>query len=125
MRQRGNEKMSKYLKPIKVVCCENCENAGNIINDYPPQAILTNNNNRVYSTIKENGYLLLDFGREISGGICITVNNVGSKEAEFDITFGESVSEALTKKLNKKCRQSSFDKELQSPGKVFVNTACR
>lgn len=89
--------MSKYLKPTRVVCCESCENIEEIINDYPPQAILTNNNNRVYSTIKENGYLLLDFGREISGGICITVNNVGSKEAEFDITFGESVSEALTK----------------------------
>lgn len=89
--------MSKYLKPIKVVCCDNCESAENIINDYPSQAILTNNNHRVYSTVKENGYILLDFGREISGGIRVTVNNVGNADAELDITFGESVSEALTK----------------------------
>lgn len=88
--------MSKYLKPIKLICYENCENAENVLNDFPVQAILTNNNNRVYSKIKNNGFLLLDFGREINGGICITVNNVDNNDAQFNITFGESVSEALS-----------------------------
>ncbi|MGN0182056.1 MAG: alpha-L-rhamnosidase C-terminal domain-containing protein [Candidatus Ornithomonoglobus sp.] len=47
--------------------------------------------------IRDRGYVLLDFGKELSGGIAIVTQNVSNENAKYRIVFGESVSEALSK----------------------------
>ena len=51
-----------------------------------------------YATIKKGGYILLDFGREIRGGIAICARDVSSYPlaAKCRVVFGESVMEALS-----------------------------
>jgi alpha-L-rhamnosidase len=47
-----------------------------------------------YSLLGDSGGLILDFGRELFGGIEITVNSlVGGAEAALKVRFGESVGE--------------------------------
>jgi hypothetical protein len=47
--------------------------------------------------VKEGGSLLLDFGRELHGGVQITVGRMqGKTPSRFRVRFGESVSEAMS-----------------------------
>ena len=57
---------------------------------------------QIYTTLEktgeENPYILLDFGRELHGSLRIVVASIpkGGKTATVHLTFGESVSEALS-----------------------------
>lgn len=91
---------SKYIKPIKVITSENTMYINKIINDYMPQAIFYNyaDKNEIPKTalIKKGGYVLLDFGRELVGGINITTESIDGDDARLRIVFGESAMEAMS-----------------------------
>lgn len=81
----------KYLPPTRIVVSKDCENEEFLLRDAPRQAL----QRRVeFATIKEGGYILFDFGKEIHGGINITTGCI-KRLLKMHITFGESVSEAL------------------------------
>lgn len=47
--------------------------------------------------IKDGGYILLDFGKEISGGVFIVTQSIiANDNAQYRIVFGESVGEAMS-----------------------------
>lgn len=82
----------KFLLPERIVLAENCENAAKLLDEAPRQAILGDYQTAV---IKAGGFVLLDFGIELQGGVDITVKNA-AKGTMLRIVFGESVSEAMS-----------------------------
>ena len=84
------DRLKRVFVPCKrIVSSENCENSSVICSsrvirnfvaaDYPE------------CTVNENGFILLDFGKELSGGIKVVTSKTGG--AKVRIRFGESVSE--------------------------------
>ncbi len=87
--------MEKYIMPKRIVCEENTEGSENIFIERPLQASFSDVDGVL---IKKNGYILLDFGKELSGGIIFTVRRTskGDDTAKCRLVFGESVMEALS-----------------------------
>ncbi len=88
-----NEIITEYLLPEKIVCSEACEDVEFILNESPGQVALLSD--MKYMIIKKGGYMVLDFGAEIQGGIKICVFEA-EKDSNMRIVFGESVSEAMS-----------------------------
>lgn len=85
----------KYITAIRIVQSCGVTNDDMLLADKPLQ------HNYRYddcAVIKTGGYILLDFGEEWYGGIAITNQQVSSYPnlAHLRITFGESVSEAMS-----------------------------
>lgn len=83
----------EYFVPQRVVLDENCENSSQILEEMPRQVILFGENPCL--TIKKGGYIVLDFGVELQGGVIITLPEVVN-DSHLRIVFGESVSEAMS-----------------------------
>ncbi len=83
-----NIKAIRIIKSIGV-----CE-AENILKDNIDQAVF---NQRDCIIIKDQGFILLDFGKEINGGILITTQNISNPDTKLKIVFGESVTEAMSR----------------------------
>ena len=83
----------KFQKPIKVIdYSKNIKNIDYLLTDYPNQIELTGNK---LIRIEKSGYIILDFGKEISGGIRIFTNDI-AKNSTVRIRFGESLGEACS-----------------------------
>lgn len=86
--------MSKYINIKRIVTEKDVINSECLLDDKVMQALFNMSN---CALIKEGGYVLLDFGKELNGGIAIVTQNVSNENVKYKITFGESVSEALSK----------------------------
>ena len=86
--------MEKYINPVRIVTCENCEGAENLLTAGPCQAGF---NDKGCVIIRKGGYVLLDFGREINATLYITTQRMSIVRASARIVFGESVMEALSR----------------------------
>ena len=65
------ELSEKYILPTRIVSSAKVDNAEVLLNDLPQQAIRGGEPER--ATLYKGGYILFDFGTELSGGIVITV----------------------------------------------------
>ena len=92
--------MNKIIYPKRVVKAENAIFEENIMKGNVCQApVILKPYSEIWEdcvTVKEGGFILLDFGHELHGGVSITVQSASSLPAEMKITFGESVMEALS-----------------------------
>lgn len=91
--------MERDIKISRLVKVENVENKENLLKDKPNQTpfiLKMEEAAEKYTLIKKDGYILLDFGKEIHGGIKICVQGVADPAAKLRVTFGESVTEALS-----------------------------
>ncbi len=92
----------KYLVPTAVVCSEGTQNLQHLLCDTMRQPL--HRNGLESCMISKGGYVVLDFGSELQGGIELTVydvedvDNTGEtcNNSRLHIVFGESVSEALS-----------------------------
>lgn len=86
--------LSQFFLPIeKIVAYNNVETPEFLMKREGRQADLHFED---CCNVKKGGYVVLDFGREICGGIYITAHGVSEADnSYFRITFGESVSEAM------------------------------
>ena len=121
--------MKKELIPWRIVLSDGVLDAENLLIDKPSQSGFAT---KGYTTIKRGGYVLLDFGREIRGGISICTRSVDSpkKCARCRIVFGESVMEALSEIGEKNATNDHAirDTEILVPcmgNAVFGNTGFR
>lgn len=89
-----NEIKSRYVVPSRIVTSEKTENTELLTNDTVRQALIFGKSD--YCSIKEGGYVVLDMGAEIQGGICITFEKTVYSRKTVRVVFGESVSEALS-----------------------------
>lgn len=89
-----SETVTKYILPKKIVTEKYAENTAVLLNENPRQALMFGDIN--YSIIHAGGYIVLDMGCEINGGIDITLERLSEKCGKVHVTFGESVMEALS-----------------------------
>lgn len=85
-----------YLTPQRVIWAseENILNIEEILNKGTGQADLNSGNHMI---LKKEGSIILDFGREIQGGIqIVTTKNNSNPAGKVRIRFGESVSETCS-----------------------------
>ena len=113
--------MDKYLEPTRVVTYENCEGAENLLKGNPAQAGF---NDRNCVKIKQGGYVLLDFGKEINGSLSITTQRTSIVRASARLVFGESVMEALTP-LGEKNTTNRLLRAGLRIAKLMPNWVCR
>lgn len=90
---------TEYLAPQRIMAAEAVEHAERLLEDIPIQ--LTHTPADVTAVFKPDGKtrasLLLDFGRELQGGVRITAAARPSKQPlKVRLVFGESVSEAMS-----------------------------
>ena len=93
-------RVREYLSPTRIVWMENSKlisNADFLLCEGNGQADLANMYISVFKSTKdERPSILLDFGKELQGGIQIVTGMPGNKEpVNVRIRFGESVSEAM------------------------------
>ena len=90
--------MQKILMPSRIIKSHNVLKEENILIEKPLQPPLIFSGDIVDGCIliKKDGYILLDFGKELNGGIKLTVQRVSDTSAQLKIVFGESVMEALS-----------------------------
>ncbi len=128
--KRDKARKREYLLPVKIM-----KIWGDVQNE---ELLLRNRERQVYiretevvtirSDKANHAAFLLDFGRELHGGISITVRgvNTSAKTAQVHIRFGESVSEALST-LGEKgaCNDhSTRDTEIRLPMLSTQEFAC-
>lgn len=84
--------VKERLLPVSVVDCQFVANEQRALKDYAP--CITFHNNNFIEFKKSGAWILLDFGREVCGGIRVLTSFWPHNSAKFRITFGESASEA-------------------------------
>ena len=90
----GSGFVTEYLTPVRIVCTQGpVEKADHLLEPYVGQVSTVEPE---YTTFNKGGYVLLDFGKEIQGGIQIVRTMGGSRKVRFRLVLGESVSEALS-----------------------------
>ena len=72
-----NNLTTKYIVPTRVIISENAENSDYLLLDTPRQALIGNGDG---CRIHQGGYVVLDFGSELCGGISLTTTNIVKSE---------------------------------------------
>ena len=86
--------LAEYLTPTRIVSVSGpVDNPEHLLKPYVGQV---STNEPESATFEKGGYVLLDFGKEIQGGLQLVRNIGGSKKVRFRIVLGESVTEALS-----------------------------
>lgn len=117
---------SQYIFPKKIKDCCLVENSGNLLKKQPLQIGL---NERTTATFSTGGYVILDYGKEINGGVRILA--YFAKNTKVRIRFGESLTECCSSLGGEKNATNDhalrdFYVELQNySDMVFGNTGFR
>ena len=93
----NDDRVIKYVYPKKVLWSENIENPERILEIKDAQTIITSGENCLI--FKRGSSILLDFGREMQGGIQIYTsiwNQEHPKYANVRVRFGESAMECMS-----------------------------
>lgn len=88
-----SELITKYVLAQRIIYNENLDNPNVLIEDSVRQPILGDVN---FCTFKAGSSVVLDFGKELSGGVDITVHESAGVDSSLRITFGESVMESMS-----------------------------
>lgn len=88
-----NSIITEYLMPVRIVAEQNCKNSGEILKERARQVELFADITSL--EIEKGGYIILDLGSEIQGGVMITITDAPD-DTHLRIVFGESVSEAMS-----------------------------
>ena len=92
-----------YLLPVRIVASEKCTQQETLLKHRSGQAVVADVKDSC--RIAPGGWLLLDFGQEIHGGIelvsgtfpGVPFDGEADKGIRLHVTFGESVSEAFSR----------------------------
>ena len=91
--------MENYVLPVKILNSNG--DIKNINNLFIKKELQIGLNEPVNTIMNEDSNILLDFGKELCGGIRILVCNYDNRPIDLLVRFGESVSEALSDIGNK------------------------
>ena len=83
--------MKQIVHPIKIVEKQGVEQAENLLKRQPLQIGL---DERYLTKFSEGDFVVLDFGKEMNGGVRILTH--GTEQGEIRIRFGESLSECYS-----------------------------
>lgn len=82
--------MSKFVLPTKIITENNVINSLNLFKEKEKQIHL---NEREVTTLSKGSFIVLDFGKEIAGGLRILTKDATNNLVKIHIRFGESVGE--------------------------------
>ena len=88
--------MKEYLLPTRVVGGAKIENENTLFRSKGLYATINYNVDEFNNYLKMDGegsYIILDFGKEMNGGIRLITNNIHSDSCKIRIRFGESLGE--------------------------------
>ncbi len=95
-----DDRVREYITPVRVVWTSSTESVSN------PEALLQEGNGQadfmertfcdMKSTRKVHPAIILDFGKELHGGLQIVTGMGSSKDVRVRVRFGESVSETMS-----------------------------
>lgn len=85
--------MKKFLIPTKIITEKNVIDSFRLLEEKTKQINLNETN---VTTFNEESYIVLDFGKEIPGGIRILTKDITNNCAKVHIRFGESVGECMS-----------------------------
>ncbi len=91
--------MNEYRMPRRILLEKNTENTGNLFEERDLQVIYGGYDDKSqYAHIEKGGFILLDFGKELCGGIEMAIQSIGDGKdsTRCRLVFGESVMEALS-----------------------------
>ena len=104
--------MKQVIFPVKVVESVNIENVNALMVKRPLQIDLYEQN--VAAVGKDGGYLILDFGKEMCGGIRILTTTVSSNDGvNVRIRFGESLTECCAELGEKNANNDHSPRDIQ------------
>lgn len=86
--------VKEKIIPISVKDSKDVDNVGELINVKP--SCVSFSISHVAEFQKKGAFILLDFGKELCGGLRFVTRTVENKTAKFRITLGESISEACS-----------------------------
>ena len=97
-----NDISVKYILPVRLIDHDKAENAEVLLRDLPSQAI--RGGEPACAVLHKGGYILFDFGAELSGGVIVTVRYLIDDEKieraaanpSIRVVFGESAAEAMS-----------------------------
>ncbi|RYY61114.1 MAG: alpha-L-rhamnosidase [Chitinophagaceae bacterium] len=94
------EFVREYILPERIVVMSDSNNFRNwryLVSESPNQISFENRNYATITGSKKGSYIILDYGREIQGGILLSCASTGSGRPEkLRISFGESVGETMS-----------------------------
>ena len=114
----GERGMKGFIKAKRIVAEMDVINAECLLRDGVMQAVF---NVSSCALIRNGGYVLLDFGRELNGGIVVVTQNISNENAKYRLVFGESVSESLSE-LGEKNSGNYHSIRDMTVGAVFMST---
>ena len=85
--------MSECVNPQRIITEKNVINSKYFIGDNVLHALFNTYNCAI---IRDGGYVVLDFGRELIGGVIIVTQEASRINAKYRIVFGESAAEAMS-----------------------------
>lgn len=115
--EREHNLKTAFILPERVVLSENCKNPEVLLKEAPRQAYLGDS---PVAVIRACGWMILDFGRELQGGVNITIKET-SANAKLRIVFGESVSEAMSRIGEKNSTNDHSIRDISVPVTNFSN----
>lgn len=87
--------MSKLVLPIAIKDENNTQEIQNLLDMKEPCISFSMDN--LAGLLGQGAYVVLDFGKEIAGGVRLLTRGVGNGPATLRITFGESLTEACSR----------------------------
>ena len=102
----------------RLIKVENVENAESLLKSKPSQTpfiLKMQPESKDCTYIKKDGYILVDFGKELHGGIRICIQGTTSEKAKLKISFSESVMEALSENGEKNAGNYHSIREMVIP----------
>lgn len=87
------EEVREDLMPVRIVESKNVDNVDELMVKHADWVSFYSGNE--WTVFKEGGYVILDFGKELCGGIRM-INKGSEGLAKFRLTFGESLTEACS-----------------------------
>lgn len=91
---KKEDTVSRYIMPRAIAFEKDVQNAAVLLKEQPRQALIFGDFE--FCTIKKGGYIVLDMGCEIHGGVDITFEKHFEHQKMVRITFGESIMESLS-----------------------------
>ena len=87
-----DERVTDFVFALRVAAEKDCASGDVLCRPYSGQASCVNMPECI---LQPGGWIVLDFGRELHGGIDITTGWLGKMERDILVTFGESVMETF------------------------------
>lgn len=110
---KENAVTREILMPQKIKAVQNVLGAENLFTEKTACVSFRNDNAAEFT--QKGAYIVMDFGKELCGGVRLITGSVAEGPAQFRITFGESLTEACSNLGEKNATNDHSPRDFQVP----------